>query len=421
MGILLLFGALIAIAWGIQNAFDDDEKQRRGTVLLLGGAELLARTLPRPEATRSEMSAAMQELAAWFNADVALWDRNKELLASSGGVALPPGKERIDGGWVHRSRVGPGVVLKLPDGRWVTGVDPIGRTHRFIWGLAFLALLALAVGIGAYPVVRRLTRRLERLHTQVDALASGELSARVEVEGNDEIATVARSFNRAAARIEQLVSSQRDILASASHELRSPLTRIRMASELLGRDERPELQANIARDVAELDELIEELLLASKLNSVDTLDLREEIDVLGLAAEEGARVGSEVSGVSLIVQGDRRLLRRAIRNLFENARRYGEGSRIVAEVTRDGAGGGVLAVENGGRPIPPAQRERVFEPFYRPPGTSQGSEGGVGLGLALVRQIARRHGGDVRWAEPERATTRIELMLRIDPRNPPSG
>ena len=105
-----------------------------------------------------------------------------------------------------------------------------------------LAALALAIGAGAYPVARRITRRLERLRGEVEALGAGDLRARASVEGSDEVADLARSFNRAAERIDGLVDAQRGLLASASHELRSPLARIRMAVELLVGDARPELR-----------------------------------------------------------------------------------------------------------------------------------------------------------------------------------
>jgi signal transduction histidine kinase len=106
----------------------------------------------------------------------------------------------------------------------------------------------------------------------VDALGAGDLSSRVEVEGNDEVANLASSFNQAAERIEKLVNAQRTLLASASHELRSPLTRIQMGLELLADDNRPELRVTLSKDIAELDELIGELLLASRLEALDQLE-----------------------------------------------------------------------------------------------------------------------------------------------------
>ena len=199
-----------------------------------------------------------------------------------------------------------------------------------------MVALAAAIALGAFPVVRRITRRLERLRAQVDALGAGQLSARVDVRGKDEIASLAQSFNRAAERIEKLVSSQRGALASASHELRSPLARIRVAIELVDGAEGDALRARVAPDVAELDALIGELLLASRLDALapgQALERRESVDLLGLAAEEAARTGAEVAGDPALVEGDPNLLRRLIRNLLENARRHGGGSDVEVWVT----------------------------------------------------------------------------------------
>jgi signal transduction histidine kinase len=246
--------------------------------------------------------------------------------------------------------------------------------------------------VGAYPVVRRTTRRLERLQTSVEALGAGDLAARVKVEGRDEVAALASSFNRSAERIERLVGAHKSLLANASHELRSPLARIRMAVEMLKPDARPELRAELERDIAELDALVDEILLASRLDAGPALDAREPVDLLALAAEECARLDAVLDGEPVTVPGDPRLLRRLIRNLLENARRYGAGSAIEVGVRRVGDRA-ELGVCDRGPGVPEPERERIFEPFYRPAGARE-REGGVGLGLALVRQIARRHGGE---------------------------
>ena len=157
-------------------------------------------------------------------------------------------------------------------------------------------------------------------------------TVRVEVEGRDEVAQLARSFNHAADRIARLVNAQRTMLAGASHELRSPLARMRMAIELLPHDERPELQARLTQDIAELDALIDELLLASRLDALEHLEHTEEIDLLALLAEEGIRSAAEVSGSPVCIQGEPHMLRRLMRNLFENAQRYAAGSPIEASV-----------------------------------------------------------------------------------------
>jgi signal transduction histidine kinase len=279
----------------------------------------------------------------------------------------------------------------LPDGRWLVARQKQRRLgHGGIF--VILALLAVAVAVGAFPVVRRLTRRLERLRLGVEGLGAGDLRARVPVEGRDEVAGLATSFNRAADRIEALVGAQRTLLASASHELRSPLARIRVALELMGA-ERPDLRDRVARDIAELDELIGELLLASRLQTVEELDRREEVDLLGLVAEEASRYSADVSGDSVSVRGDARLLRRLVRNLLENAARHGE-PPVEANVRV--VGGRVqVRVCDRGPGVPEDERERIFAPFYRPSSRAP-SDVGSGLGLALVREIARRHGGEVR-------------------------
>ena len=182
----------------------------------------------------------------------------------------------------------------------------------------------LAIGLAAYPIVRQLTGRLERLQRGVDSLGAGDLGARVAVEGHDEIAGLAESFNRAATQIEQLIHANRSLLANASHELRTPLARIRLAVEMLKQSADPKTKAGLEQDIAELDGLVDEILLASRLDTVAQNDVREEIDLLALAAEESARYDEvQLEGEHVKIQGDPRLLRRLLRNLLENAKRHG--------------------------------------------------------------------------------------------------
>jgi signal transduction histidine kinase len=261
---------------------------------------------------------------------------------------------------------------------------------------AFLGAIALAVALGARPVVRRLTGRLERLQRGVESLGAGDLRARVKVEGRDEVAQLAQSFNQAAARIETLVGAHKMLLANASHELRTPLARIRLGLELV--EAEPARKAELASDIAELDQLVDEILLVSRLDAADGRDLEEEVDLAALAAEECARYEDCcVQGQSVMMRGDPTLLRRMIRNLVENAKLHGKPPIDVA-VERRGAEA-VLDVSDRGQVIAAPARERLFSPFYRVPGRSTPRD--TGLGLALVRQIARRHGGDAAY-RPER-------------------
>lgn len=323
----------------------------------------------------------------------------------------PTGSARLD------SRYGDGppqVRAELDDGR-VVFARWSGERWRGPGFLVWLALIVLAVGAAAYPVVRRLTRRLEELEEGVDALGEGDLAARVPVRGHDEIARLAERFNRAAARIETLVGAHKTLLANASHELRSPLARIRMGLEMLGpggTQASGRAHEEIARSIAELDLLIEEILLASRLDARGTAEEAfEELDLTALAAEECARSGADLAAEGVVtLKGSPRLLRRLIRNLLENARRHA-GADSPVEVSLASRDGRIeLAVCDRGPGVPEAERERIFEPFYRPRGTSE-SQGGSGLGLALVRTIALRHGGGVRCAAREGSGACFEVFL----------
>jgi signal transduction histidine kinase len=267
--------------------------------------------------------------------------------------------------------------FQLRDGRLIVIRPPFQRHVRGPGFLAHLAAVGLVLAIGSFPVVRGLTRRLERLQQGVETLGAGNLGVRVKVEGRDEVARVAESFNSAAARIEQLVSANRMLLANASHELRTPLTRLRLGLERLGTDADEHMRAALAGDIG----------------AMRALEAVEDIDLLALAAEEASRYDDVlVSGSAVMVRGDQRLLRRIIRNLLDNAGKHGR-PPIGVEVSRVGQQA-LLKVTDAGEGVAPEDRERVFEPFYRRSKTAAG-DAGAGLGLAIVRQIARLHGGDV--------------------------
>jgi signal transduction histidine kinase len=260
----------------------------------------------------------------------------------------------------------------------------------------------------AYPIARQLTGRLERLQRGVESLGAGDLSSRVAVEGRDEVARLASSFNNAASQIEQLVRAHQALLANASHELRTPLARIRMAVELLKTSADAKSKAGLEQDIAELDWLVDEILLASRLDAIHEIEATEEIDLLALAAEECSRYDDvHLEGTSTNVPGDSRLLRRLLRNLLENAKRHGVPPTQV-RVTR-GDGTAIVTVWDSGPGPLESEFEKVFKPFYRSASSRTGV--GTGLGLALVRDIARRHGGDACCVTAEDGRSRFVVTL----------
>jgi signal transduction histidine kinase len=170
-----------------------------------------------------------------------------------------------------------------------------------------------------------------------------------------------------------------------------------MAVELLASaepDRRDALVAEAARDIEELDELVEDLL-----SSVRARGEPRHLDVeLGaLVAEEAGRFSVAVATATSHLHGDPRMLRRLVRNLIENAQRHGQGAPVTVNTKADGEHV-VICVEDAGPGVPEGERDRIFEPFYRPAGHDETEHGGVGLGLALVRQIAEHHGGRA-WVE----------------------
>jgi signal transduction histidine kinase len=338
----------------------------------------------------AQLVETVHRLHAGLDADISIFGNDGRLIVQTGSPISSDVLENRRRGRTNKGRVH---LFDLPGDRllavrWDMWPDR-SRTNLFL----AIAFVAGGIGLAAWPVVRHLTRRLEALRQGVEAWGGGALVTRIPVHGNDEVAAVARSFNQAAEEIERLLRSHRALLANASHELRSPLARLRMAIDLLPEKTDGPRHAEIVRSLGELDALVEEILLASRLDHVKELESREAVDLLAIAAETAATYKLSVSGDAVMVSGDTRLLARMVRNLILNAQRHGAPPiEIEVHHVQDHA---VLSVRDHGKGVPEEERSRVFEAFYRPTGRGE-SAGGWGLGLALVRQIAEHHGGTAR-------------------------
>ena len=442
--VLLLFAGVSG--WLFQRHMDS-ERQRTESMLsdrMAAWAELIQRSLPGPDAPTDEQAAALREWSSRLRLPLALDDVEGRRLAASElfarresegsirafAVALEdgrtlwvmrPGSRRGQTAtaagpmaWMGGAPTGRGPGGPVGPGGPRPGGDLLGFWPGGVGWLVLLVLLFVAVSGAAWPVVRALTRRLAALKLGVERFGSGQLSHRVEVSGQDEVAAVAASFNQAAARIEALVRSHQSLLANASHELRSPLARMKMAISMIDDvppAQRAALQREIHTNIAELDALVEEVLLASRLDASSEGTAHEPVDLLGLAAEEAARVHADLQGDAAQVKGEERLLRRALRNLLENAQRYG-GGEVTVVLARLPGQRVELRVCDRGPGVPEALRERIFEAFYRLPGHAE-QAGGVGLGLSLVRQIAHRHEGSVRCEAREGGGSCFVLTLPL--------
>ena len=380
--------AAVAIASAIFVRIGQDEQETGWR----GRRDALVAAMIPAGADRASLEPTLDRLSRALDADISVYARDGRLIA---GAGRPFPDDILTSRWAHEGEFHTRVV-KLSDGRSVAArMPPFGPGGRN--PLSYLAMIAAVIGLAAYPVVRHLTRRLERLRRGVEAWGSGALVTRVADSGHDEVAAVAKSFNQAAGHIERLVASHRALLANASHELRSPLARLRMAIDLYEQAPDAGRKVEIVRNLAELDALVEEILLASRLDHVDRLHHPETVDLLALVTEEGARNDIEVGGAVATVKGDAKLIGRLVRNLMQNALRHGA-PPVTATVSRE-KDRVLLRVRDHGPGVPESERRRVFEPFYRPSGRGEAA-GGWGLGLSLVRQIAEHHGATARYEAP---------------------
>ncbi len=259
--------------------------------------------LPASDEARGAIAAAIDRLGEEIGGDISVYAADGALVASHGPPIALEGSER--GGPVMRP---PTMRIDLADGR-ILLARPRPPPHPGLHILAMALLVAGGVALTVYPIAGRLTRRLEGLRSGVESWGAGALSLRLDETGNDEVAVVARAFNAAAGRVEDLLTSQKALLANASHELRSPLARLRMAIELWQERQATEIHEEIVRNLAEIDQLVAEILLASRLN-------HGAPDARAGHAHRSRRAGGRGGGA---VRGERR--RRAGRRRGRDRRR----------------------------------------------------------------------------------------------------
>jgi two-component system OmpR family sensor kinase len=291
------------------------------------------------------------------------------------------------------------------------------------------AIVALALLIPIALWSRSHWRGMQALARVADEFGAGQLSARARMPASASIYPLAERMDNMADRIERLMEAQRTLLHSVSHEVRTPIARLEFGLELLrtaaDAAARPALEERIAameQDLRELNALMTELLGMAKLDSGQAMQ-RQPFELA--PALEGAAAAGAASGAALetrigaglgTLDGDSRLLMRAVANLLGNAAKYGAG-RVLLSAAREGGaqdgGGGalVIAVEDNGPGIPAAERERVFEPFYRLDRSRDRASGGFGLGLAIAQKAVALHGGTLEVGESGLGGARFVIRL----------
>ncbi|MDP2260261.1 MAG: ATP-binding protein [Caulobacter sp.] len=338
--------------------------------------------------------------------------------AGQGAEALPPPAARVDdlqvngvgviikrqsgGGrppemrvWNERVVFAPFKVgVRQPDGRWRV-VQPRPSLRLGSWQLHILLTIALStliVAPVAWLFARRLSAPIALFAEAAERLGRDPKAPPLEVAGSREVAAATEAFNRMQERLRRYVEDRTAMVGAIAHDLRTPLTRLRFRIEAAP----DELQGKLAAEIDQMDAMISATL--AFVRDTTRAGPREKLELSSLVEsimDEAAETGSDATALPsgrLVVEGDPIALRRLVGNLVENALKYGQRARgrVFAE---DGCA--IVEIEDDGPGVATAEIERLFEPFYRGEPSRSRETGGAGLGLAVVRSIARGHGGDV--------------------------
>lgn len=286
------------------------------------------------------------------------------------------------------------IGVRQPDGRWLVARPQPSFSWESWQGHVMITLLLSIVGIAplAWLFARRLAAPITAFATAAERLGRDPRAPPLELAGSREVQAAAEAFNGMQERLRRYVEDRTAMVGAIAHDLRTPLTRLRFRVEAAPDD----IRAKLASDIDQMDAMISATLGfvrdATRAGPREKLELSSLVEsVLDEAAETGADA-TALPSERLVVEGDPVALRRLTANLVENALKYGVRARGRV-FTEDGHA--VIEVEDDGPGIPSEEQERVFEPFYRGEPSRSRETGGAGLGLAVVRSIARAHGGDV--------------------------
>ena len=315
--------------------------------------------------------------------------------------------------WHRRNPVSLAVAVPLDGGHWLnmeTALPP--PPAGWAWpSLASMLIMAAAIMLIVIVLLRRITRPLRALAGAADGLGRGEAVAPLPEDGPEEVRRTTRAFNAMQNRLNRFVQDRTRMLAAVSHDLRTPITSLRLRAEFI---EDAEIKAKILETLEEMQRMTEAVLAfareeaaAEETRSVDLAaliaSLCDDLAELGqdVAFAEAARAPYDCRPVSL---------KRALRNLIENAVSYGQRARVALAVTGNEVR---ITVDDDGPGIPEAKLEEIFKPFVRLEESRSRETGGVGLGLAIARSIVRGHGGELTLANREGGGLRATIRLPV--------
>lgn len=303
----------------------------------------------------------------------------------------------------------------------------MGPVQLFNWmpfqlaaGITLLSMFVLSLGV--YGLLVPMQRKLREVSYALNKMKSGNMSLRLAIDGKDEMALLASSYNNMSDHIQRLIEAQRELMRAVSHELRTPVARIRFAMEMLADEDDYEYRLQqveqIDKDIEALNKLIDEIMTYAKLEQgtpsleFEKINLHEILDQVVIETEAlKTQKNIELAQISfeLEVEAERRYLHRVVQNLVGNAVRYCD-ERVLLSGGIDDNGQAYVCVEDDGPGIPEEDRQRIFEAFSRLDDSRTRASGGYGLGLSIVSRIAFWFGGTIQVDEsPELGGARFTM------------
>lgn len=306
---------------------------------------------------------------------------------------------------------------------YLATVVNLEHLHRLAPGVR-IGLALLISGLISLGLAAMLTRPIRRLRKAAQRMAEGDLSVQVGGKGKDEVAELARDFDVMAERLREMLESQRRLLSDVSHELRSPLARLRVALELLEKNDDRERAINrIGKEADELERLVSNLLSLARLESGQSTLERKPVSlkqiVQNVVNDADFEAGAKGRHVTLeterdfTLEGDPVLLRAAIENVVRNAVRHTREQSTVEVRLCVGDGGALVEVCDQGEGVPEKELSRMFEAFTRIGEARDRHSGGFGLGLSITGQVMKAHGGRVTAANRHEGGLCVSLLFPI--------
>ncbi len=326
---------------------------------------------------------------------------------------------------VGRYRRHPFVIINQGDTQYALFFlhRPFGELPTWSF-FGLVGVVGLIIG-ACYMAVHRLFRPMTWLTQGVGEIAKGNFKHKVPVRSSDELGQLTQSFNEMAQQVHEMIQARDRLLLDVSHEFRSPLTRMKLAIEMI-QDE--SVQESLQQEVRELEAMVTELLESERLNSEARGLTVAPTDLVSIVKELAETYQSVGSGIRLVdapqrvrLPLDRHRVQMAVRNVIDNAVKYSRPEHgpviLRVEVTSDAA---LVSVQDHGLGIPPDEQSQIFEPFYRIDPSRTRHTGGYGLGLSLVKKIMNAHGGEVLLhSEVDRGST-FTLKFPLPPTDAPT-